>query len=44
LYEKCNNQIQDAIDAYKKAYELNPNETMFKQRIQQLRKIQAQGG
>jgi len=44
LYEKCNNQIKDAIDAYQKALELNPNEIMFKQRTQQLRKIQAQGG
>jgi len=44
LYEKCNNQIKDAIDAYQKALEFNPNEIMFKQRIQHLRKIQAQGG
>jgi general transcriptional corepressor CYC8 len=44
LYESCNNQINDALDAYHRAAELDPTNPHIKQRLQMLRNQQAQGG
>ncbi|CAH1757017.1 7292_t:CDS:10 [Entrophospora sp. SA101] len=45
LYESCNNQTNDAIDAYQRAAELDPNNAHIKQRLQILRnQQQIQGG
>ncbi len=40
LYESCNNQIPDAIDAYSRALELDPNNAQIKQRLTALRHSQ----
>jgi general transcriptional corepressor CYC8 len=37
LYESCNNQVNDAIDAYTRALELDPNNNLIKQRLHILR-------
>jgi glucose repression mediator protein len=44
LYESCNNQINDALDAYQRAAELDPTNPHIKQRLQMLRTQQVQGG
>ncbi len=44
LYESCNNQISDAIDAYARASELDPGNHLITQRLQLLRQAQATGG
>ncbi|CAG8781816.1 1837_t:CDS:1, partial [Racocetra fulgida] len=43
LYESCNNQINDALDAYQRAAELDPSNPHIKQRLQMLRNQQAGG-
>ncbi|CAG8798538.1 4589_t:CDS:2, partial [Gigaspora rosea] len=43
LYESCNNQINDALDAYQRAAELDPSNPHIKQRLQMLRSQQAGG-
>lgn len=37
LYESCENQQSDALDAYTKALEIDPNNALIKQRIQYLK-------
>ncbi|CAJ0830399.1 10105_t:CDS:10 [Entrophospora sp. SA101] len=44
LYESCNNQVNDALDAYQRAAELDPANPHIKQRLQMLRNQQTQGG
>ncbi|KAG1829880.1 hypothetical protein EV424DRAFT_1585852 [Suillus variegatus] len=44
LYESCNNQISDAIDAYARASELNPGNHVISQCLQLLKNAQATGG
>jgi hypothetical protein len=41
LYESCNNQIPDAIDAYTRALELDPNNAQIKQRLNALKESQS---
>ncbi|KAG9094845.1 Lysine-specific demethylase 6A [Ceratobasidium sp. UAMH 11750] len=41
LYESCNNQISDAIDAYARAAELDPGNPHITQRLNLLRDVQA---
>lgn len=41
LYESCNNQIPDAIDAYTRALELDPNNAQIKQRLNALKQSQS---
>ncbi len=43
-YESCNNQITDALDAYQRAAELDPNNVHIKARLQLLRSGQAGNG
>jgi hypothetical protein len=43
LYESCNNQIQDAIDAYSRAAELDQNNPQITQRLNYLKQQQANG-
>jgi len=43
LYESCNNQITDAIDAYARAAELDPSNVAIAQRLQLLKNAQATG-
>lgn len=40
LYESCNNQVQDALDAYQRAADLDPTNPHIKQRLELLRKSQ----
>lgn len=42
-YESCNNQITDALDAYTRAAELDPNNVHIKARLQLLRSGQGNG-
>ena len=42
-YESCNNQINDALDAYQRAAELDPTNHHIKSRLQLLRSGQASG-
>ncbi len=44
LYESCNNQISDAIDAYSRAAELDPYNPHIKQRLELLKNVQENGG
>ncbi|KAJ3709461.1 hypothetical protein C8R42DRAFT_730079 [Lentinula raphanica] len=44
LYESCNNQISDAIDAYARASELDPGNAVISNRLQLLKTAQATGG
>ncbi|KAK7691377.1 hypothetical protein QCA50_004776 [Cerrena zonata] len=44
LYESCNNQISDAIDAYARAAEPDPANTMIAQRLLLLKTAQTTGG
>ncbi|KAJ7712912.1 hypothetical protein DFH07DRAFT_1018823 [Mycena maculata] len=44
LYESCNNQISDAIDAYARASELDPSNPVISQRLALLKNAQATGG
>lgn len=44
LYESCNNQVQDALDAYQRAADLDPTNPHIKQRLELLRKSQGGGG
>ncbi|KAG8685200.1 Lysine-specific demethylase 6A [Ceratobasidium sp. 423] len=44
LYESCNNQISDAIDAYAHAAELDPGNPHITQRLNLLCNVQANGG
>ncbi|KAG8972476.1 Lysine-specific demethylase 6A, partial [Tulasnella sp. 427] len=44
LYESCNNQISDAIDAYARAADLDPNNQVIKSRLRLLKDVQANGG
>ena len=37
LYESSTNQVQDALDAYKRAAELDPNNKLIRQRIEYFR-------
>ncbi len=37
LYEACNNQMDDALDAYNRALELDSNNMVIKQKIQELK-------
>lgn len=37
LYEACENQLNDALDAYTKALEYDPTNAVIKQRIIQLK-------
>lgn len=41
MYESCNNQIPDAIDAYTRALELDPNNAQIKQRLNALKQSQS---
>jgi len=43
LYESCNNQISDVIDAYARASELDPSNHVISQRLQILKNAQATG-
>ncbi|KAG1836155.1 hypothetical protein F4604DRAFT_1943578 [Suillus subluteus] len=43
LYESCNNQISDTIDAYAHASELDPGNHVISQRLQLLKNAQATG-
>ncbi|WFC98697.1 glucose repression mediator protein [Malassezia yamatoensis] len=43
LYESCNNQIADAIDAYRRVLELEPENSMVQQRLQQLQDGESSG-
>jgi len=43
LYESCNNQITDAIDAYACAAELDPSNVAIAQHLQLLKNAQATG-
>ena len=43
LYESCNNQVNDALDAYSRALELDPTNPHIKQRLQMLRSGQSGG-
>ncbi|KAG1838169.1 hypothetical protein F4604DRAFT_1998295 [Suillus subluteus] len=43
LYESCNSQISDVIDAYARASELDPGNHVISQRLQLLKKAQATG-
>jgi hypothetical protein len=40
LYESCENQVSDALDAYTKALELDPNNIQIKQRLSLLKNPQ----
>jgi glucose repression mediator protein len=42
-YESCNNQINDALDAYQRAAELDPSNVHIKARLQLLRNGQTSG-
>ncbi|KAJ7816602.1 hypothetical protein B0H14DRAFT_3475265 [Mycena olivaceomarginata] len=44
LYESCDNQISDAIDAYARASVLDPNNPVISQRLALLKNAQATGG
>ncbi|KAI3481677.1 hypothetical protein L1887_55810 [Cichorium endivia] len=44
LYEACNNQISDAIHAYERAADLDPDNPQIQQRLQLLRNAEAKGG
>lgn len=44
LYEACNNQISDAIHAYERAADLDPENPQIQQRLQLLRNAEAKGG
>uniref|UniRef100_V5ECX2 Uncharacterized protein n=2 Tax=Kalmanozyma brasiliensis (strain GHG001) TaxID=1365824 RepID=V5ECX2_KALBG len=44
LYEACNNQISDAIHAYERAADLDPDNPQIVQRLQLLRNAEAKGG
>ena len=44
MYESCNNQTNDAIDAYTRALELDPNNAQIKQRLNALKQNQNSGG
>ncbi|KAJ1938277.1 glucose repression mediator protein, partial [Linderina macrospora] len=41
LYEACNNQVNDAIDAYTRAAELDRTNSIIEQRLEVLRRMQA---
>lgn len=43
LYETCNNQIPDAIDAYRRALELEPESSAIQQRLQLLQGAESSG-
>lgn len=43
LYEACNNQVNDAIDAYVRAAELDRSNMVIEQRLELLRRIQSTG-
>lgn len=43
LYETCNNQISDAIDAYRRVVELEPENTAIQQRLQLLQNAEQFG-
>ncbi|KAG1866145.1 hypothetical protein F4604DRAFT_2024687 [Suillus subluteus] len=43
LYESCNSQISDVIDAYARASKLDPGNHVISQRLQLLKKAQATG-
>ncbi|KAJ1724776.1 glucose repression mediator protein [Coemansia erecta] len=43
LYEACNNQVNDAIDAYTRAAELDRTNAVIEQRLDLLRRIQSSG-
>ncbi|KAJ2885910.1 glucose repression mediator protein [Coemansia aciculifera] len=43
LYEACNNQVNDAIDAYARAADLDRTNPVIEQRLELLRRIQATG-
>ncbi|WFD42785.1 glucose repression mediator protein [Malassezia psittaci] len=43
LYESCNNQITDAIDAYRRVLELEPDNSLVQQRLQQLQDGESSG-
>ncbi|SNX86681.1 probable TPR-containing protein Mql1 [Melanopsichium pennsylvanicum] len=44
LYEACNNQISDAIHAYERAADLDPDNPQIQQRLHLLRNAEAKGG
>ncbi|KAG8927220.1 hypothetical protein FRC01_007813 [Tulasnella sp. 417] len=44
LYESCNNPISDAIDAYARVADLDPNNQVIKSRLRLLKDVQANGG
>jgi glucose repression mediator protein len=44
LYESCNNQISDTIDAYAQASKLNSSNPAISQHLQLLKMAQAMGG
>ncbi|KAJ2836243.1 glucose repression mediator protein [Coemansia sp. 'formosensis'] len=43
LYEACNNQVNDAIDAYARAADLDRTNPIIEQRLELLRRIQSTG-
>ena len=43
LYESCKNQVSDALDAYKRALELDPKNTTIIQRIEILNEQKRKG-
>ncbi|WFC93497.1 glucose repression mediator protein [Malassezia brasiliensis] len=43
LYESCNNQISDAIDAYRRVLELEPENTAVQHRLQLLQDAESSG-
>ena len=44
LYESCNNQILDVMDAYARASELDPSNPVISPRLELLKTAQATGG
>ena len=44
LYESCNNQVNDAVDAYHRAFEIDNQDVEIKNRLTYLKAVQANGG